>query len=399
METTAAAENESHKATILVADDSKVMLRAACKALETEFNVLQATNGQEAWNVLNANPHIDVVFSDLSMPVVDGYQLLTYIRNCDNPDIANKPVVIITGQEDNDGSKERVLEMGATDFISKPFNALDLRSRARSLSSYSNELNELQTRVIVDKLTKLQTETSFNDSGKKALSYAARHQRDLCVVRIDIDEFSSIFIKHGRNAVEQVLIAFAETLRNQLRIEDVAARLGVAQFALLLPATDRDNGLAVIERFRQSISEQSFGIGDDSISITLSIGYAAPIANAEMSFKQLMGKAENALEQAMDGGGNTLVFVGGEETAVQHEKTEQTTTTQSVAAPQPQKRGPRIDMSAVVREIDRGNGDNLNDKQINAAMNTVLPFLEFLNNRVSLGIDEAIKIMQSKVEK
>ena len=114
------AENISENQ-ILVVDDSRVIRRAAVKILQKEFDVVEAEDGQQAWDELQKNPKISAVFSDLGMPNMDGFQLLETIRSARDEALAKIPVIIITGAEETDGTKEKVLAMGATDFITKPF--------------------------------------------------------------------------------------------------------------------------------------------------------------------------------------------------------------------------------------------------------------------------------------
>ena len=186
-------EDSQQKATILAVDDSRVMLVAAAKALKNEFEVLKASDGEEAWDAIQQHPEISLVFSDLAMPNMDGYGLLEAIRSSDNAQIAKLPVVILTGQEDGDGTKEKVMAAGATDFLIKPFESLDLLSRARSLATLSTQVNELEKKVSLDKLTRLYTEISFNDSGERATAYTVRHATPITVLRFDIDNFSGSY--------------------------------------------------------------------------------------------------------------------------------------------------------------------------------------------------------------
>jgi CheY-like chemotaxis protein len=122
---TEAVEN---KPTLLVVDDSRLMRVAARKILQGEFNILEASDGEEAWDVLQASPHVSLVMSDLSMPNLDGLGLLERIRTSDSADIQNLPVIIVTGAEDDDGSKTTALAAGASDFITKPFESVQLLS-------------------------------------------------------------------------------------------------------------------------------------------------------------------------------------------------------------------------------------------------------------------------------
>ena len=119
---------------VLVVDDSRVIRRAAVKILEKDFEVVEAEDGIDAWNELKKNPRISVVFSDLGMPNMDGFELLEKIRKAPDSIVAKIPVIIITGAEETDGTKEKVIALGATDFISKPFDSISLKSRASAHS-------------------------------------------------------------------------------------------------------------------------------------------------------------------------------------------------------------------------------------------------------------------------
>lgn len=376
-------EQEQQKATILAVDDSRVMLVAAAKALKAEFEVLKASDGEEAWEIIQQHPEISVVFSDLSMPNMDGYGLLAAVRGSDNPQIAKLPIVILTGQEDGDGTKEKVMDEGATDFLTKPFESLDLLSRARSLSSLSNQVNELEKKVSLDKLTRLYTEVSFNDSGEKAVAMAVRHGFSITLLRFDIDKFSELFVKNGKQVAESVLSKVAEIVKTMLRQEDIAARLGVAKFALLLPETDHDGAVKVATRLKQAINEQGYDIAG---SISISIGCASLGLVDNIKFEDIKARAEKALEKAVANGDGTIEC--GKQDKATSEKAEPAET-----------KGPRIDISAVLREVEKNGGQRLGEKQLNAALNSVLPLLSFLNRAMSLEIDEVIEKLRNRVKK
>lgn len=375
-------EGSEQKATILAVDDSRVMLVAATKALKGEFEVLKASNGQEAWDVIQQHPEISVIFSDLSMPEMDGYELLAAIRASDNAQIAKLPVVILTGQEDGDGTKEKVMEAGATDFITKPFESLDLLSRARSLSSLSTQVNELEKKVSLDKLTRLYTEISFNDSGERAVAYAKRHATPISVMRFDIDGFSTIFVKHGKQLAESILVKVSGIIKSVLRQEDIAARTGVAKFSLLLIETDQEGVKHVVNRLRNAIDEAAFEV-TEKISIT--IGSASSGLDDDFNLKDIRSLAEEDLTNIDDKTAD-VVAEGAKPQA-------------ATPAANKEKKGPKIDLSAVMREVDSNGGKRLGEKQLNAALNSVIPLLVFLNKKMSLDIDEVIEKLKSKIEK
>lgn len=375
-------EDSQQKATILAVDDSRVMLVAATKALKAEFEVLKASDGQEAWDIIQQHPEISVIFSDLSMPEMDGYGLLAAIRNSDDSHIAKLPVVILTGQEDGDGTKEKVMEAGATDFITKPFESLDLLSRARSLSNLRTEVKELEKKVSLDKLTRLYTEISFNDSGERAVAYAKRHALPISVLRFDIDDFSALFVKHGKQLAESILVKVSEIIKTVLRQEDIAARTGVAKFSLLLIETDQEGVGHVISRLNKAIDDAVFDVTE---KISISTGSASSGLDEGFNLKGIRDLAEENLTKVED----VSADVSSDKPKDKTEKPAETK----------EKKGPRIDLSAVLREVDSNDGQRLGEKQLNAALNSVIPLLAFLNKKMSLGIDEVIETLKSRVEK
>ncbi|AHK80664.1 hypothetical protein M911_07565 [Ectothiorhodospira haloalkaliphila] len=108
---------------ILVVDDSRVMRQALNKILRRRYQVVDAPDGMEAWTLLEQNPGIACVFTDLSMPQLDGYGLLQRIRESDDARLKTLPVVIVTGNEDDQGTRRKAAERGANDVVMKPFRA------------------------------------------------------------------------------------------------------------------------------------------------------------------------------------------------------------------------------------------------------------------------------------
>ena len=119
---------------ILVVDDS-LFMRAAIKKLldeRPEFDVIAlAKDGKDAIEkVIALKP--DVVTMDFNMPNMNGFELLKLIRTDQNEEVRNLPVVVVTGAENDDQAKEEAYSQGATDFITKPFNTMELRARAQA---------------------------------------------------------------------------------------------------------------------------------------------------------------------------------------------------------------------------------------------------------------------------
>jgi CheY-like chemotaxis protein len=120
--------------TVLIVDDSRLMRVAIKKILKDEFELIEAVDGEDAWSRLMEDPAIACIFSDLSMPNLDGYGLLARVRGSDDAHVRALPFIVITGKEgDLGGLLEEVRGHGATDLVGKPFKSDEIIARTRSL--------------------------------------------------------------------------------------------------------------------------------------------------------------------------------------------------------------------------------------------------------------------------
>ncbi len=127
---------------ILIVDDSRVMRVSMRKALSKEYTVIEAVDGEEGWNKLQEESAIQVVFSDLSMPKLDGFGLLERIRQSDVSHIRDIPFIVITGNDDSEGMHQKVRSLGATDLIGKPFKSAVLRALAETHMVQQDQLSD-----------------------------------------------------------------------------------------------------------------------------------------------------------------------------------------------------------------------------------------------------------------
>jgi len=228
---------------ILVVDDSRLMRKAAQKMLGDEFDVVLAEDGEEAWSLLSQDPSLQVVFTDLNMPRTDGYELLRRIRAAEASWLQSLPVIIVTGADNDETARMQALEMGATDFIAKPFTTTDLVARARAHANNQRITRRLQAQSTLDGLTGLANQAGFLERLQQDIAYARRHQLPLSVVRLEIAEFRRFFLYYGRDVAESLVLQVARLVRARIRKEDTAARIGLGGFALSLPG----GGVAGIE--------------------------------------------------------------------------------------------------------------------------------------------------------
>ena len=287
---------------ILVVDDSKAIRNAAKKMLGREFDVVTAEDGKEAWDFLEIDPSFRVVFTDLTMPGLDGYELLRKIRSSSDTGIQSLPVIVVTGAEDTEAARARVLELGATDFIAKPFATIDLMARARAHATYQRITQQLRAQTTLDPLTGLANKAGFLDRLQQDIAYARRHQRLLSLVRMEIDDFRMIFLQHGKATGERLLMQTAQLLRASIRKEDTAGRIGLGGFALSLPAGEHEGIERMLDRFRADVVEQTSNfIGGLAIRFSTTI-LAIPVElgpNAQDALDQCQTMLDSAHEKGV----------------------------------------------------------------------------------------------------
>ncbi len=300
---------QSDKPEILIVDDSKVIRRAAVKMLGAEYIVHEAEDGEQGWEKICSTRALSLVFTDMQMPNMNGLQLLDRIRSSDDEHIQNLAVIVLTGAEDSEEAKREVHEHGATDFIGKPFDSLDLVSRARSYARLVQQVQQLTQQIGVDKLTGLRDAEAWREQGEKALSFASRHSMSLSVALLEIDDFQPLALQHGKAVMQQIIIAIAGKLQQNLRSEDAAARVGIAKYALLLPLTRHATAEAAVQRIQQLVAKLVFDTGTEKICVQLAAGVVTVDAAAETDFNEILQQADVAVQQALADSGDKRVSI------------------------------------------------------------------------------------------
>jgi two-component system cell cycle response regulator len=298
---------------LLIVDDSKVVRVTARKILRDHFETVEAVDGENAWDILTSEEPFSLVISDLSMPGLDGFGLLERIRQSPLTHIRDLPVIIITGSNDSEATKERATRAGATDFIGKPFDAIHLLARTQAHSSAHSTTRTLREENLaledesaLDPLTRLANETAFMELGYQQLAYAVRHNTRLSVFRIEVDHFGALFKAYGESVTESIIQTVATVLTAAIRNEDTAARIGAARFALLLPGMNNNGIHNLANRIRKSIRERVLKHKDMRIHYTISIGVAATEIRRNSRFDDLLSIANSRLAYALAHGGDQV---------------------------------------------------------------------------------------------
>lgn len=297
---------------VLVADDSATIRVALVRAMPEQSKITEASNGEEAWKLLQENAEIELVITDLDMPRLNGYGLLQRIRSSEISRIASMPVIVVTGAEDTK-AKSRAFELGANDFISKNADKIEISARVRAhhkLALLIHELEEsrkiLNAQANTDALTKLTNRRAFFVRSSEALQLMRRHEQPFSMLMIDIDHFKTINDTYGHQCGDYVLVEVAQILAKNIRTNDILARIGGEEFAIAAPYSNRLAAVVLAERLRKAAEGAEFTYKDRRVPVTVSVGVVAQDKNLPLDIDQLLARADARLYVAKRRGRNRI---------------------------------------------------------------------------------------------
>ncbi len=251
-----AAGNVSGKPRVLIADDSRIVRASLVQHLKDRFDIREVTDGEAAWQAILLDSSIRVVISDLTMPKVDGFELLNRVRSSKVQRIRELPIVIISGEEET-AERERAAGVGATDFIRKGVGAAELLARMEvlvRLSSTREALADSQASLessrTVDTDTELLNLPFFDKQVEKLVSYARRNLSDVAVICVRI-ELSLASSDSWDGEADQRLKLVGRAIAASIRLEDLGTRSDKYEFCVATPSSGLSGVLRFAARLRK----------------------------------------------------------------------------------------------------------------------------------------------------
>jgi two-component system cell cycle response regulator len=290
-------EQEQRAPRLLAIDDSPMIHRLLKARLADErLEIHSATNGAHGLESAKALQP-DVILLDIQMPEIDGFAVLRELK----ADAATRdiPVIFLSGASEPE-SKIRGLDMGAVDFVSKPFDIGELKARVRSALRIRLLIKMLAQRAQIDGLTGLWNRTYFDHRMAEQISHSHRHAGGFALIFCDIDRFKNVNDTHGHAFGDHVLEEFARILV-QSRSGDIACRYGGEEFAVILPRTDAMEAAAVAERFRTRLRSVAWP-GHSDVVVTASFGVTDRWRVIERTAAAVINSADSALYAAKQAG-------------------------------------------------------------------------------------------------
>lgn len=288
---------------LLLIDDSPAIHRLLTHKLKHDgIEFLAAYSGEEGCQLAETSTP-SLIMLDLSMPGIDGFETIRRLKESSvTKDI---PIVIISGSQE---SADKVLsfELGAMDFVAKPFDIHELRARIQSAIKIDRLMKMLEQQAQIDSLTGLWNRSHLDDRLKSSIECARRNRTDLAIVMCDLDHFKTLNDTFGHPAGDAVIETFASTLTREIRAYDVACRYGGEEFAIILPDTSVDEGEIVCERIRKSIEAESWPMYPGMVA-TASFGITGQGVDGVASDEEWLKAADLALYEAKRSGRNRVV--------------------------------------------------------------------------------------------
>ncbi len=292
-------------ASVLVIDDSKTAREAIVTLLKKEgvfASYHEAVDGEAGLELLRNLP-VDVVMCDVNMPGICGFEVLRILRA--ETQYADLPVIMLTS---NGEQKDVVhgLELGASDYVTKPFDPQELIARVKTQLKIKMLQDQLKTLANTDPLTGLSNRRCLFEALTRELSRSQRFGKPCSLVMLDVDNFKNVNDRFGHFLGDEVLVAVANRLQSATRIYDLAARYGGEEFALLLPDTDSAQAFIVAERIRNQIEIMFFPDELESLKLTISAGIASFPGSEVEIVDDMVSLADRALYKAKHGGRNRV---------------------------------------------------------------------------------------------
>lgn len=293
---------------LLVIDDSELIHRLLRVRLQHErIEISSALSASEGLR-LAKEIKPEVILLDIEMDEMDGYEVLSRLKS--DPDTQQIAVIFISATSDT-MDRVRGLDLGAVDFICKPFEVVELKARVRSALRMQHLFRMLEQKAQIDGLSGLWNRRYFEQRLQAEVAEAIRHKAPVALLMCDLDRFKRINDQYGHPFGDSVIERMAQILSSG-RQSDIACRYGGEEFGIILPYTGLDEAAEVAERHRAAIEAQVWPIDPDLV-VTASFG-ACDLESIKgpQSAETLVVSADAALYRAKERGRNCVHLFGRE---------------------------------------------------------------------------------------
>ena len=291
---------------ILIIDDERFNLTTLNELLKSEHKIMVAMSGKQGLKAaLSGRP--DLILLDINMPEMDGYEVCQQLKS--DPLTRDIPVIFITALTDA-ADETRGLELGAADYITKPFNLSVVKARVRTQLRLKQQSDLLASLAFKDGLTGLNNRRAYDERLQIEWNRCKRSAEPLSLIMLDVDHFKLYNDSYGHALGDECLRKVAGSLAAcTRRAADFVARYGGEEFVVLLPNTGLDDANRVAELIRAST--EALGIEHKSSSVantvTLSLGLVSRVPGDQVDLSGFAEVADTMLYKAKESGRNRVI--------------------------------------------------------------------------------------------
>ncbi len=299
---------EQPRPLILIVDDTPSNIHILAQTLRSDYRIKVAPNGRVALDLVRLPEKPDLVLLDVMMPDIDGYEVCKRMKE----DEATRkiPVIFVTAR-DKAGDEEYGLNLGAVDYITKPFEQSIVRARVRNHIALKLNSDLLESLAFIDGLTRIGNRRRFDDALNSEWNRAARNHAPLSVILVDIDHFKHYNDHFGHGAGDECLRKVAGAISSCLfRPGDVAARYGGEEFGVILPETGPEGACKIADDLRSAVESLEIPHAPSAMNpyVTLSAGCISDTPPSSGNPATLLEAADQLLYRAKQKGRNRVEF-------------------------------------------------------------------------------------------
>jgi two-component system, cell cycle response regulator len=290
---------------VLIIDDDPDALEVAKARLTKEGLDIVCVQGGVLGLKAARHEDPDLILLDLDMPDISGFDVCRSLKA--DTELCMIPVLFLSGSTTPD-DKIAGLDLGAVDYVTKPFDAFELRARVRAALRTKHLQDMLFEHAHIDPLTGLPNRRALMERLQQEWARIERHGGHLSFVMADIDGFKDVNDRFGHHVGDKILQEVAGAIAGQCRENDLAARFGGDEFTIVVPSEAALTAAHLAERCRHEIAKACVVIQHETIAVTASFGVAD--SEGVSSLGVLMTRADEALYRAKQAGRNQVQSYG-----------------------------------------------------------------------------------------
>lgn len=289
---------EENRATILIVDDMSTNLMMLSDILKDDYNIKISKTGEKAIELCK-NLDIDLVLLDIEMPFMNGYEVCKNLKNYEKT--KNIPIIFVSAKNSEE-DEEYGLNLGAIDYISKPFSKVIIKARVKNQIKLKQKTELLEKLSNYDGLTNIKNRRYFDDRLTQVYKDSKIKNTNLALMMIDIDFFKPYNDNYGHGKGDEALKIVAKTLENSIlntldRPNDLVARYGGEEFVVLLSNIDLKELEEISNRVVKAIRDENIEHKFSKVAsyLTISLGAVLYKSSNDLSIASIMKSADEAL--------------------------------------------------------------------------------------------------------